>query len=1625
MRIRAFNMLKKRFGEKMKFSHNVLIIFTLVYCCSIAFSQEYIPSRNLDPNYQPVTYADYQAIHPERETVVREISVSQTRDFSNFLIVVDSDLYPQVDQSILTYQQNLEQDEINAFILTFSGTRCSDLRNLLASYYQSYNIMGAMLVGDLPLAWYELFNDWNHSGVQDGAEDWTEFPMDIYYTDLDGEWFDTDANGIFDEHCGNIEPDIILGRIKADNLTLLQHTEAELVNSYFAKNNQFRLGNIIPTNSALLYLDDDWHNHGDDSTEDLMYSFEEVIFVNDSLTTCASDYAEKLTQNYDLIQVNVHSNPFYHQFFPEPNFTNVDLINTVPNALFYNLFACSNVNLAAPNNMGSIYLLDNEFSQAVLGSTKSGGILYTEEIYRPILHGERIGDNFREWWIAHVDTGTDTTWQRAWFYGLTFLGDPFLKLKENATFIGGEIEGTLSLDNSPYYVTDDLIVPAGSTLEIEAGCELIFMENDYLKIYGNIEALGTPESPILFHPLYPDEVWKGFYFESEDPNLLSRIESCIIQDCRKSSYAYSYGGGILVENSNVVILNSDFNNCRASNGGAIALINSNDISIVNCSFTENKASYGGALALLNSTSSINDLIINNNQASNGGGIYLDENSNLDVNNCSIYNNTSTSTNSYQGMGGGICSSGILTLSNTSIKNNSANHFGGGVCIFVGEDFIVNENVSIYNNVASFGADLANESENGSYSVVLDTFSVQYPTSYYAYPANGLEVDFQHFTQDQIDGEIYVSPSGDNSNSGASPRSPLKTIKAALFKSMPVSDETLQEIILAPGTYSEETTGEKFPIRISDNIALTGSGIEPSILYPSDEDINRTFDTNFISKFELNNITIKRDLNNQLGDPHNNTTADLMFNNCEVELNNTKLISSSANGMLIRCLNSELSLTNLMIEPAEDNSDVSSIIVIENSTINIESCFVQNMKTNETFLDITNSEVHINGLSFDNVARPLTLYQSEVDIDGIMIANGSYQGSSYYDTENLLSLNLSSGSIRNSRIISNSGDYNILNVTNATDSIFIENTEISYNYSEYGTIVNFSNSSNIALEGVTISNNICDHNPNIEIQYSNVIFSPTNLCNIYNNHYDGSPSEIVTNLYVNLILNKFTVLEPTASECAPLDLFDFNILSAADEEYINSDIYVSPDGNNLNSGLSPSEPMLSIHHAVNCMNPTEENPLTIHLASGIYDAFTTGFPIYGKSYLTIQGAGRDSTFISGNSRLIELEGVDEYKLLDLSLVNIEATDIFNSINSNFTIDNVNISECITHDPAFFLSNCTARFVDVVWKDNICTYYDELFRASGGELFFERCVIENTTLYSESIINVTNTIFSLDNCLFHNNDTDNEALIYSFGSTLDIANSIFMGLEGEYYYNGLIEASSTDISIRSSIALQCNNSFIDYHFQGQGYTCDIDYSLIEGGISSIDNYHATLIYGENNLDADPLFVDFENGDFLLQPDSPCIDAGDPDGGLDLEDPENPGFALWPSLGTTAPDMGIYGGYYAAYREREILSNEQPPELKKYVLTNHPNPFNPITEIRFKLSYFRSQKSEISEDAHIEIYNIKGQKVKSFLIPSSALSLINSVIWNGHDNQGNQVSSGVYLYSLKMGNKIRASRKMLLLK
>jgi len=100
-------------------------------------------------------------------------------------------------------------------------------------------------------------------------------------------------------------------------------------------------------------------------------------------------------------------------------------------------------------------------------------------------------------------------------------------------------------------------------------------------------------------------------------------------------------------------------------------------------------------------------------------------------------------------------------------------------------------------------------------------------------------------------------------------------------------------------------------------------------------------------------------------------------------------------------------------------------------------------------------------------------------------------------------------------------------------------------------------------------------------------------------------------------------------------------------------------------------------------------------------------------------------------------------------------------------------------------------------------------------------------------------------------------------------------------------------------------------------------------------------------------------------------------------------------------------------ELLVNDN---INTYLTGNFPNPFNPTTTIEFS----------IQNDSKIEIviFNIKGQKVIS-LVNESFERGNQSVIWNGDDESGEPVSSGVYLYKLNVNGKTEAVKKCLLLK
>ena len=175
------------------------------------------------------------------------------------------------------------------------------------------------------------------------------------------------------------------------------------------------------------------------------------------------------------------------------------------------------------------------------------------------------------------------------------------------------------------------------------------------------------------------------------------------------------------------------------------------------------------------------------------------------------------------------------------------------------------------------------------------------------------------------------------------------------------------------------------------------------------------------------------------------------------------------------------------------------------------------------------------------------------------------------------------------------------------------------------------------------------------------------------------------------------------------------------------------------------------------------------------------------------------------------------------------------------------------------------------------------------------------------------------------------------------------------------------------------------------------------------------GKGNISDDPLFSETGEYPFALEIGSPCIDSGTfflPFGF------EFPVFDLAGNMRTynDSIDMGAYEWSGVGTENYEI-------PITNYELRNYPNPFNPNTMISFNLT------TEITENTELVIYNLKGQKVKDF-----SLSLCHpepvegrgemSVTWNGTNESGQSVASGIYFYKLKAGN-FQQFRKMMLLK
>ncbi len=124
--------------------------------------------------------------------------------------------------------------------------------------------------------------------------------------------------------------------------------------------------------------------------------------------------------------------------------------------------------------------------------------------------------------------------------------------------------------------------------------------------------------------------------------------------------------------------------------------------------------------------------------------------------------------------------------------------------------------------------------------------------------------------------------------------------------------------------------------------------------------------------------------------------------------------------------------------------------------------------------------------------------------------------------------------------------------------------------------------------------------------------------------------------------------------------------------------------------------------------------------------------------------------------------------------------------------------------------------------------------------------------------------------------------------------------------------------------------------------------------------------------------------------------------------------------APDGEVYIGTICGcykFDPDQALAVETPTEVvpEPVILGNYPNPFNPVTTIQYSVPK--------TSNIEIEIRNTMGQFVRK-LSNTKVSAGIHEIVWNGKDDGGNELSSGMYFVVLK-GGVSRSIKQILLIR
>jgi hypothetical protein len=711
----------------------------------------------------------------------------------------------------------------------------------------------------------------------------------------------------------------------------------------------------------------------------------------------------------------------------------------------------------------------------------------------------------------------------------------------------------------------------------------------------------------------------------------------------------------------------------------------------------------------------------------------------------------------------------------------------------------------------------------------------------------------------------------------------------------------------------------------------------------------------------------------------------------------------------------------------DCSDGDSVLVypgryIENINLNGHSVSISSLYS------INPIQEYIDNTIIDGALRVcLTLVAGEhVTLNGCTLVNNEQNSNSFINTGlggggGIRISNNSMINVVNCKIRNCISDYGGGISASLNASVYLSNSQIFDNHALYmGGGLLLSQGNTIVFDDVhlnSVFNNVSGEGMDIFIGWMEDYPSPINILLSYGSVPLSEPDNFFVTVYqanVNVSIQQGIIPQ------------------------IDSDIYIDPNGSDDNTGLSLSSPYKTIKHAIQVINSNPDNPRTIHLAAGNYSFTGSGqiWPLNLKSHVRICGNSVESTILDDelHSSFFSGRNLESLFISDISFIHsrdalnepiyiLDSDNIVlknlsfddnqgqftsglglircnNIIMDNLVIGNSTGSQDIATIYSVWCNNLYAN--NIISNGNNIT--DEDHNNLGFEFWDSDLVLRNSIIannhahdayvffYQTTEPDHADCNLDMGNVLIYNNYIEqcswafSPVYIQNRFQPVKINNCTFAGNLGAGYFTRVFAyADITDfISYNPSFSdeLQLRNHLVD---QQIGLNLEAEVSIRNSifRTSSIPSDLPNLVTLTDNIfNGNPQFLGSVTDTlevtqpeyYYLSEGSPCINTGVADTtGMNLPATDLAGNQrVWDGR----IDMGCYE--YGA-----PVSNDN-PELpipsNGIQLSLYPNPVyangskGSYSFIEFTLS------KKAKEQPIVEVYNLKGQKVKSITLNQS---------------------------------------------